>query len=129
MSENDKRAMLGSAGAIVVPSFYEPFGIVALEAVEAGGPVVVSDVGGLHEIAETIPGMWAFPVGDAGALAAVLESVLESSYDDGAARAAVEKHYSWEGIAQRTLKAYERTSRRVPAVGFEEPPGDRSVLI
>lgn len=128
MSESDKRAMLGAAGAIVVPSFYEPFGIVALEAVEAGGPVVVSDVGGLHEIAETIPGVRAFPAGDADALAEVLGSVLEASYDDSAARAAVRKHYSWDGIAQRTLAAYGRPSRRVPAVGFEEPPGDRSVL-
>ena len=128
MSESDKRAMLGSAGAIVVPSFYEPFGIVALEAVEAGGPVVVSDTGGLREIAQTIPGVAAFPAGDAVALAQVLGDVLDSSYDAGAARTALREHYSWEGIAQRTVDAYRRASRRTDPTHYVEPSQDRSVL-
>ncbi len=38
------------AALTVFPSFYEPFGIVALEAMAAGTPVVVSDVGGFREI-------------------------------------------------------------------------------
>lgn len=128
MSEADKRAMLGSAGAIVVPSFYEPFGIVALEAVEAGAPVVVSEAGGLAEIAQTIPGVETFPAGDAPALARALARVLAERYDAAGARAALAEHYSWEGIARRTVEAYGRSSRRTPATGFTDPPGDRSVL-
>ena len=38
------------ANVAVFPSLYEPFGIVALEAMASGTPVVVSDVGGLAEI-------------------------------------------------------------------------------
>ena len=40
------------ADCAVFPSLYEPFGIVALEAMAAGCPVVVSDVGGLSEVVE-----------------------------------------------------------------------------
>ena len=40
------------ADCAVFPSLYEPFGIVALEAMAAGTPVVVSDVGGLSEVVE-----------------------------------------------------------------------------
>ena len=36
----------------VFPSTYEPFGIVALEGMLAGNPIVVSDIGGLNEIVE-----------------------------------------------------------------------------
>ena len=44
--------MYKCADVSVFPSTYEPFGIVALEAMLAGIPVVVSDVGGLNEIVE-----------------------------------------------------------------------------
>src|SRR5207248_8807694 len=40
------------ADCAVFPSLYEPFGIVALEAMAAGTPVVVSDVGGLSEVVD-----------------------------------------------------------------------------
>jgi glycosyltransferase involved in cell wall biosynthesis len=44
------RSLLKAADVVVVPSLYEPFGIVALEAMAAKTPVVASDVGGLSEL-------------------------------------------------------------------------------
>jgi len=120
--------MLRTAGAAVVPSFYEPFGIVALEAVEAGAPIVVSDVGGLSEIAANVPGSMTFPSGDAAALADSLAVILEAGHDPVAARAVLTEKYSWDGIARDSLQAYSRASRRMSSEGYSVPPDDRSVL-
>jgi len=128
ISEDEKRAMLRSAGAAVVPSFYEPFGIVALEAIEAGAPIVVSRVGGLEEIAVNVPGSMTFPGGDADALADVLSVILDSDHDPVAAREVLTTMYSWDGIARDTLQAYARPSRRMSSEGYQVPPDDRSVL-
>lgn len=128
ISEDEKRAMLRSAGAAVVPSFYEPFGIVALEAIEAGAPIVVSRVGGLEEIAVNVPGSMTFPGGDADALADVLSVILDSYHDPVAAREVLTTMYSWDGIARDTLQAYARPSRRMSSEGYQVPPDDRSVL-
>ncbi|NHV96939.1 MAG: glycosyltransferase family 4 protein, partial [Thaumarchaeota archaeon] len=46
------RRLFLAADVCVIPSLYEPFGIVALEAMAAGCPVVASDTGGLSEIVE-----------------------------------------------------------------------------
>lgn len=128
ISEDEKRAMLRSAGAAVVPSFYEPFGIVALEAIEAGAPIVVANVGGLGEIASSVPGSMTFPGGDADALADALTTILDSEHDPVAARAVLLSLYSWDGIARDSIDAYARPSRRMSSQGYQVPPDDRSVL-
>ena len=57
------------AGIVVVPSLGEGFGMVALEAMERGRPVIASDVGGLPEIVEHDRSGLVVPAGDAEALA------------------------------------------------------------
>ena len=52
MNGKDVQKMYKAADISVFPSTYEPFGIVALEAMLAENPVVVSDIGGLNEIVE-----------------------------------------------------------------------------
>ena len=57
-----RNCLLKVANAAVFPSLYEPFGIVALEAMAAGCPVVVSDVGGLSEVVEhEVTGLTVYP--------------------------------------------------------------------
>ncbi|UJF36254.1 DUF1957 domain-containing protein [Paenibacillus hexagrammi] len=52
LDEQDKACLLSKAELCIFPSLYEPFGLVALEAMSSGTPLVVSSVGGLAEIVE-----------------------------------------------------------------------------
>ena len=93
--------------AMVVPSFYEPFGLVALEAAAAGAPLAVSATGGLAEIVR--PGVTGvtFPVRDAGRVERVRQ--LPDQRPRGgarhglhAARTMVRERYGWHYVAVAT---------------------------
>ncbi|MFQ6063927.1 MAG: glycosyltransferase family 4 protein [Candidatus Bathyarchaeia archaeon] len=104
-------ALLNSADVLVVPSIYEPFGIVALEGMAAGVPVVASDVGGLAEIVEhERTGILAYsrnPESIAWAVGRVLSDPDHSKWLVQNARETVQKAYSWEAIAMRTAEVYK----------------------
>jgi glycogen synthase len=95
----------------IVPSIYEPFGLVALEAMASGCLCVVADTGGLREVVpvDGTVGL-RFPSRDATALRAVLERVLT----DDAARAQLvaeaREHvlrFDWAEVARRTAEVYD----------------------
>ena len=104
--------MYKAADISVFPSTYEPFGIVALEAMLAGVPTVVSDVGGLNEIVEhRVNGMKSY-AGNANSLA---DSILSLLYDPQLcsncvkqAKLKVKKEYNWNKIAQDTYFIYQK---------------------
>ena len=104
--------MYKCADIAVFPSTYEPFGIVALEAMLAGVPTVVSDVGGLNEIVEHgVTGMKSY-VGNANSIA---DSILTLLYDHKLgttvsknAKAKVRELYNWNKIAQDTHFTYQK---------------------
>jgi glycosyltransferase involved in cell wall biosynthesis len=108
--------LYSSADVLVVPSLYEPFGIVALEAMSSRTPVIVSDIGGLAEIVkEGITGL-KFPVGNADSLAAAIRRILE---DQSLAESLVLnayhdriRKYNWDLAAEMTLETY----KKVPAI-------------
>jgi glycogen synthase len=98
------------ADLCIVPSIYEPFGLVALEAMASGCLCVVADTGGLREVVppDGTVGL-RFPSRDATALRAVLERVLT----DHAARrqliAEAREHvlcFDWAEVARRTAEIY-----------------------
>ena len=101
------------AAVAVFPSLYEPFGIVALEAMALGATVVVSDTGGLAEIVEDgVTGLRAEP-GNAQALA---EAITGLFTDEPRRRRLavgayhrVKQHYAWPGIARDTMRVYRAT--------------------
>ena len=100
------------ADIAVFPSTYEPFGIVALEAMLAGNPIVVSDIGGLNEIVEhKVNGMKSY----AGNSNSIADSILTLLFDHKLgieisknAKARVKELYNWTKIAQDTHFSYQK---------------------
>lgn len=98
------------AAVVAVPSLYEPFGLVALEAMACGRPVVASATGGLKEIIgeDGQAGLLARP-GDhlalAQQLAQLLDPELARTTGDSARRRA--ERYSWAESASRTVEVYQ----------------------
>ena len=100
------------ADVAVFPSLYEPFGIVALEAMAAGAPVVASDAGGLREVVhhdET--GTLCFandPSSLAWAILKVLRDPVRAEALEEKAKARLRKDFDWGHIAERTMKIYHQ---------------------
>jgi glycogen(starch) synthase len=96
------------ADLCIVPSIYEPFGLVALEAMASGCLCIVADTGGLREV--VADGELRFPSRDAGALRTLLERMLTDEENRAQvvaqARAGVLR-FDWAEVARRTAEAYE----------------------
>jgi glycosyltransferase involved in cell wall biosynthesis len=106
LPEPDLALVVAGAAALVVPSWYEGFGLPALEALACGTPVVASDLPALREVLGDQAELVA--PGDPAALAGAISRVLE---DPGggkhrAARRARAAGFTWENCAQATLSAY-----------------------
>ena len=112
LNSKQVQKMYKCADVAVFPSTYEPFGIVALEAMLAGVPTVVSDVGGLNEIVEHgVDGMKSY----SGNPNSIADSVLSILYDaqlaqniSKKARQKVKEEFNWTKIAQDTHYVYEK---------------------
>ena len=108
----DVARMYKAADISVFPSTYEPFGIVALEAMLAEVPIVVSDIGGLNEIVDhRQTGMKSY-CGNSNSIA---DSILELLFDPQLcmnivkkAKAKVRNEYNWNKIAQDTHFTYQK---------------------
>lgn len=111
VNDDERNVLLHMANVCVFPSLYEPFGIVALEAMQSGTPVVVSDTGGLSEIIEHgVDGYKAIP-GHTESLAwHVSEALLHPEASAQMAKKAVAKvqeRYDWNSIALETHNVYK----------------------
>src|SRR5215204_160342 len=116
MSRGQMVDLLRSADVVVCTPWYEPFGIVPLEAMACGVPVVGSAVGGmLDTVVDSVTGALVRPR-DPVALAEVVGPLLESpSRRAEFARAALERVrscYSWNRVAADTAAVYQQTVRR-----------------
>ena len=108
---NDVQRMFKCADIAVFPSTYEPFGIVALEAMLSGIPTVVSDIGGLDEIvSHKVDGMKSY----AGNANSIADSVLELLYNQDLkdkivknATRKVRELFNWNRIAKMSIDVYE----------------------
>jgi glycosyltransferase involved in cell wall biosynthesis len=108
LPEDELARVMAGAAALAFPSWYEGFGLPALEALACGIPVVAADLPALREVlgdqAELVP------PGDADALAGTLAKVLEDPGGEPArtARRARAAAFIWDACAQATLTAYRR---------------------
>ncbi len=118
-------AVLSSSTVFVCPSVYEPLGIVNLEAMACGLPVVGSATGGIPEvIVDGVTGTLVpidqvqdgtgtpvdpdkFVADLAAALNEMVADPARAAEMGKAARTRVEDHFAWSAIAERTVKVYE----------------------
>jgi glycogen(starch) synthase len=103
------------ADLCIVPSIYEPFGIVALEAMASGCLCIVADTGGLREVVpdDGTVGL-RFPSKDADALREILQRVLTDDGERARLVAEAREHvlrFDWSEVARETLGVYRRALR------------------
>lgn len=125
LPREDLTAILSAATTFVCPSVYEPLGIVNLEAMACGTPVVGSGTGGIPEVVthgevgtivpiEQVTDGTGEPIDPhkfvsdlAAALTEMVSDPQRARELGRAARKRVEDHFSWEAIAERTIAVYE----------------------
>lgn len=99
------------ADVSVVPSLFEPFGIVALEAMAAKSPIVVSDTGGLSEIVEhDVNGVKVYPENPDSLAWGIAKVLLDKKYANWIRNNAYKKvlgKYDWDKISQQTRDVYQ----------------------
>jgi D-inositol-3-phosphate glycosyltransferase len=107
-----------AADVCVVASHYEPFGLVAIEAMASGTPVVASDVGGLQfTVVPEETGLLAPPKDDAAFAVAIDRILVDADWRDRlgqAGRKRVEEKFSWNGVAAQLSKLYSQVLKEKP---------------
>lgn len=122
LNDFDKNSFYQAADAVVIPSLYEPFGIVALEAMVEGCPVIAARTGGLEEIiTDNITGKL-FDVSSSVDLADAIIDLLNNDPLRGEivnnAFSLINEKYTWEKVASLTADTFQTVvprKRRAPA--------------
>ncbi|MBO0885084.1 MAG: glycosyltransferase family 4 protein, partial [Mycobacterium sp.] len=110
-------ALLHRADVAVLPSHYEPFGLVALEAAATGTPLVTSNIGGLGEAVIDGETGLSCPPRDvpqlANAICAALDDPAAAQQRARAARERLTSDFDWHTVADETAQIYLAAKRRV----------------
>ncbi|MDO4017064.1 glycosyltransferase [Clavibacter michiganensis] len=129
VSQADMPAVMRTADVVVCAPWYEPFGIVPLEAMASGVPVVASAVGGLTDsVVDGVTGILV-PPRDPAAIADALEGLLADPARrrrlGRAGRDRMEHGYAWSTVAARTAEAYRAA---IQAAAPDDLPADPTVV-
>jgi len=132
VSETDKARLLRTIDVYVAPNLGgESFGIILVEALAAGAPVLASDLDAFRRVLDEGRVGVLFPTGDVGALAAALAGLLS---DDAKRIALCEagsrwvRRYDWETVASDLVAVYETVKAGAGAVVEDERRGWRDRL-
>jgi phosphatidyl-myo-inositol alpha-mannosyltransferase len=121
VSDSDKAALLRSVDVYVAPhTGGESFGIVLVEAMSAGAPVLASDLDAFRRVLDDGRLGVLFPTGDAGALGcALLDLVADPGARAARSRRASEavRRYDWSVVAEEVLAVYETVVDGMAAAG------------
>ena len=112
--EKERNYVYNQAKVAVFPSFYEPFGIVALEAMATQTPVIVGNVGGLAEIVEhRVTGLKVDPGSKEKLADAIIEILTDKDLAEqleNNANRMVKTVYSWDTIAATPAEVYREVA-------------------
>jgi glycosyltransferase involved in cell wall biosynthesis len=118
LRDKERNYVYNQARVAVFPSWYEPFGIVALEAMATRTPVIVGDVGGLAEIVEhNTTGLKVTPGNEEELANAIVRLLKDQDLAQKLSRNAYEKVasvYSWKAIARATIDVYREAVAHYP---------------
>jgi D-inositol-3-phosphate glycosyltransferase len=115
------------AEALVMPSLYESFGLVPLEAMACGTPVLVSRIGEMKRIVREGKNGFSFPPDNPSSLVRCLEhffSNKESLWDREKIRQNVVKNFSWEKTAEETYSLFRKLRRERASITTISPPDE-----
>lgn len=124
VSDHDRDRLYKVADVAVYPSLYEPFGIVALEAMAARVPVVVSDAGGLPEVVQhDVTGTVTYtnnPDSLAWGITRVLQNPGFAHQMAAMAYQRVHTVFNWDRLAKQTAEVYDRVWSEYKNSGFAQ---------
>lgn len=110
VQDDVRKGLLGRADIAVVASTYEPFGLVAAEALAAGVPTIISDTGGMRGLAEHLKTAFYMKPGDEESLAGMIEYILaderQAKFIAQQGKIAVTSKFSWKENAKSTERVY-----------------------
>ncbi|WP_404428704.1 glycosyltransferase family 4 protein [Sutcliffiella horikoshii] len=112
VNEREKATLLKRCDMLVVPSNYEPFGIVAIEGMAAGKPVIAARTGGLSSIINDGETGLLFEPENVSNLIEKISTLIEDPTlcgKLGEASNEVKQKYNWEDVRDQTEAVYETT--------------------
>jgi glycogen(starch) synthase len=110
MGDDVLHSLYRIADVCVVPSIYEPFGLVALEAMASGCPCIVADTGGLREVVPHEEAGLRFTAREPSSLVEMVERVFSDSDLRDSLIAEAREHvlrFDWDDVAERTAAVYD----------------------
>ena len=114
IEDRDRAEIVQSWNLAVIPSSYEPFGIVALELGQVGVPIIASQVGGLRDIISSSE--FGYLIGEisGGSIAREIEAILSNQTlaikKADRLRSRVEAEFTWDSVVDLTNSVYEKVS-------------------
>lgn len=125
--QSELKKYYSAAEALVMPSLYESFGLVPVEAMACGTPALVSRIGEMRNIVQEGKNGFSFRPNSAASLASCLEhffSNKESLWNAEKIRQSAVKNFSWEKTAEETYSLFRKLRREKTALTTIFQPGE-----